>query len=60
MLLITCLYGAHLSPQARSVGVEKASQKVRIALKTLKTLIVICVYSCRNVDELAVICTGYH
>ena len=36
------MYGAHLSPQARSVSVEKAGQKVRIALKRLKTLSYVC------------------
>ena len=35
-------YGAHLSPQARSDSVEKAGQKVRIALKRLETLSYVC------------------
>ena len=42
MLLITWLYGTHLSAQARSVSVEKAGQKVRFALKRLETLSYVC------------------
>ena len=56
MLLITCLYGAHLSPQARSVSVEKAGQKVRIALKRLETLS----YACTDAEMLMNLQSSIH